>query len=283
MRNYKISFEQIRQSPELSAMLESLERGFQQFGIDYYLVGAVSRDVWLSGIHNIAPKRTTGDVDFAIFINEKGVYEKLKAYLIREEGFRDYHENAFVLIWKNGTEVDLLPFGAIEDENRKVTVQGTGYTSVHVDGFKEVYEQELPQVALGSHHFKFCSLPGIVLLKLIAWDDRPEKRRDDILDISHILSYFFDIYQEIIWEKHNDLFDEEDKSLSMIAVRVMGREIKKIAVRNEILFQRVLNILEQNTKDPADSHMAAIMVSYFNNTAEDNVSLIRELKRGLED
>ncbi|MDP1762852.1 MAG: hypothetical protein Q8L07_03125 [Sediminibacterium sp.] len=283
MHNYKISFEQIRQSPELSAMLESLERGFQQFGIDYYLVGAVSRDVWLSGIHNIAPKRTTGDVDFAIFINEKGVYEKLKAYLIREEGFRDYHESAFVLIWKDGTEVDLLPFGAIEDENRKVTVQGTGYTSVHVDGFKEVYEQELPQVALGSHHFKFCTLPGIILLKLIAWDDRPEKRRDDILDISHILSHFFDIYQEIIWEKHNDLFDDEDKSLSMIAVRVMGREIKKIAVRNEILFQRVLNILEQNTKDPADSHMAAIMVSYFDNTAEDNVSLIRELKRGLED
>lgn len=283
MHNYKISFEQIRQSPELSAMLESLEKGFQQFGIDYYLVGAVSRDVWLSGIHNIAPKRTTGDVDFAIFINEKGVYEKLKTYLIREEGFRDYHENAFVLIWKDGTEVDLLPFGAIEDENRKVTVQGTGYTSVHVDGFKEVYEQELPQVALGSHHFKLCTLPGIVLLKLIAWDDRPEKRRDDILDISHILSHFFDIYQEIIWEKHNDLFDVEDKSLSMIAVRVMGREIKKIAVRNEILFQRVLNILEQNTKDPADSHMAAIMVSYFDNTAEDNVSLIRELKRGLED
>ena len=28
--------------------------------------------------------------------------------------------------------------------------------------------------------FKFYTLPGIVILKLLAWDDRPEKRRDDI-------------------------------------------------------------------------------------------------------
>jgi predicted nucleotidyltransferase len=55
--------------------------------------------------------------------------------------------------------VDLLPFGAIEDENRKVTIQGTGYTSVHVDGFNEVYEEGLPEVELaGRHHFKFCTL-----------------------------------------------------------------------------------------------------------------------------
>ncbi len=195
MSSYKISFEQIRQSPELSQMLGSLERGLERFGIDYYLVGAVSRDVWMTGINNIAPKRTTRDVDFAVFINERGIYEKLREYLITTEGFNPNHENAFVLIWQDGTQVDLLPFGAIEDDNRRVTVQGTGYTSVHVDGFLEVYEQQLPEVELGGvHRFKFCTLPGIVLLKLIAWDDRPESRRSDILDISHILAHFFDIY-----------------------------------------------------------------------------------------
>lgn len=42
---YKINFDQIRQKESLGSMLEALERGFQKFGIDYYLVGAVSRDV----------------------------------------------------------------------------------------------------------------------------------------------------------------------------------------------------------------------------------------------
>ncbi|MFX8612603.1 hypothetical protein ABTM13_19225, partial [Acinetobacter baumannii] len=92
------------------------------------------------------------------FINDKGIYEQLREYLIGKESFHPYKENAFVLIWQDGTEIDLLPFGAIEDENRKVTVKGTGYTSVHVDGFKEVYEQDLPEVELeGGHRFKWCT------------------------------------------------------------------------------------------------------------------------------
>jgi predicted nucleotidyltransferase len=165
--SYKINFDGMRLQPGFSDALAALERGFSGFGIDYYLIGAVSRNVWLSGINGITPRRTTADVDFAVFINDQGVYEQLKEYLTTIEGFQPYKENAFVLIWKDGTEIDLLPFGAIEDENRKVTVQGTGYTSIHVDGFKEVYDQQLPEVELSENHrFKCCTLPGIVLLKL---------------------------------------------------------------------------------------------------------------------
>lgn len=141
MKNYyKTNFDRLRLDPSFTNALSALERGFTRFGVDYYLVGAVSRNAWLSGIHNITPRRTTGDVDFAVFINNEGRYEKLKNYLIEKEGFQPYKENAFVLIWKDGTQIDLLPFGAIEDENRKVTIHGTGYTSVHVDGFHEVYK-----------------------------------------------------------------------------------------------------------------------------------------------
>lgn len=139
MSSYKINYEQLRQTPEIGEMLSALERGLEKFGLDYYLVGAVARDVWMSGINKIAPKRTTGDIDFAVLINDKGVYEALKQHLIETEGFHSSHDNAFVLLWKDKIQVDLLPFGAIEDEDGKVTVEGTGYTSVHVPGFSEVY------------------------------------------------------------------------------------------------------------------------------------------------
>jgi len=149
MPTYKINFEQIRQDPKMANLLQALERGFEKFGIDFYLVGAVSRDLWMSGIHGIKPRRTTSDIDFAVCINDKGAYEALKDYLIAEEGFSPYKENAFVLIDKDGMEVDLLPFGAIEEEDGRVVVQGTGYTSIHVDGFKEVYDDHLPEVENG--------------------------------------------------------------------------------------------------------------------------------------
>ena len=287
MSSYKINYEQLRQQPEITEMLSALERGFGKFGIDFYLVGAVARDVWMSGINKIAPRRTTGDIDFAVLINDKGTYESLKAYLVKTEGFHPTRENAFVLLWKDRTEVDLMPFGAIEDEDGMVTVEGTGYTSIHVPGFSEVYKEGLPEMELSTglsgksvHQFKFCTLPGIVLLKMIAWDDRPEKRRDDIKDISDILNHFFNMYDNEIWENHSELFGEDDADLKHIAARVMGREMSKIAKRNEKLFGRIEGILNTNTDDMPNSKMAAIMIEYFENTVEDNVLLLQQLKQG---
>lgn len=286
MNTYKLNFGQIRQDPKLGTMLEALERGFEKFGVDFYLVGAVSRDVWMTGIHEIIPRRTTGDIDFAVYINEKGVYEALTEYLITQEGFRPYHENAFVLIYKDGTEVDLLPFGAIEDNDRRVTVQGTGHTSVHVDGFLEVYENSLPQVEIDNHTFKFCSLPGIVLLKMIAWEDRPEARRDDIIDISDVLDHYFEMHSNTIYENHADIFIDEhpqDATLTQLAARVMGREMKAITRRNEHLQTRIANLLEVNTTDSAKSRMADIIAQHFQCTVEDSLQLLQCLKLGLDE
>jgi predicted nucleotidyltransferase len=284
MSVYKINYEQLRQQPEITEMLSALERGFNKFGIDFYLVGAAARDVWMSGINKIAPRRTTGDIDFAVLINDKGTYEALKAYLIKTEGFHPTKENSFVLLWKDKTEVDLLPFGAIEDEEGKVTIEGTGYTTVHVPGFTEVYEEGLPQLELeGEHRFKFCTLPGIVVLKLIAWDDRPEARRDDIKDISDILNHFFKMYDNEIWNSHSDLFGEDNTDLKHIAARVMGREMNKIARRNGKLFKRIEGILKDNTDDMPNSKMGAIMIEYFDNTVEDNVLLLQQLIKGFKE
>lgn len=284
MSSYKTSFEKLRLEPDLADMLQALERGFKKFHIDYYLVGAVSRNVWMSGINNISPRRTTRDVDFAVFINDKGVYESIKEYFITEEGFNEYKGNAFVLLWKDGTQVDLLPFGNIEDENRRVTVEGTGYTSVHVDGFREIYEEGLPEIELaGAAPFKFCTLPGIVVLKLIAWDDRPEVRSSDIKDISDILNHFFTMNDNVIWEEHSDLFDSDNPDLLMISARVVGRLVRRIADRNEMLKERLKKMLVNNADDPAESRMAAIMVEYFNTSVKECIELIREMLHGFEE
>lgn len=284
MNSYKINYEQLRQQPEITTILFALERGFKIFNIDFYLVGAVARDVWMSGINKIAPRRTTGDIDFAVLINDKGTYEALKEYLVNTEGFHPYKSNSFVLIWKDKTEVDLLPFGAIENQGGRVIADGLGLTNISLQGFTEVYEEGLPELDLeGEHQFKFCTLPGIVLLKMIAWEDRPEKRRDDIKDISDILNHFFNMYDNEIWENHHDLFGQDDADLKNIAARVMGREMGKIAKRNEKLRSRIAGILNANTNDIANSPMAAIMVEYFENTIEQNVLLLQQLSLGFRE
>ena len=284
MSTYKISYEQIRQNPLISSLITDLEEGFAKFGLDYYLVGAIARDVWISGIHFKIPGRATKDVDFAVLINDKGIYEQLKAYLVKEKGFQPSAENAFLLIYKERIQVDLLPFGAIEDEDRKVTVEGTGYTTVHVPGFAEIYSAGLPEMDLeGKHQFKFCTLPGIVILKLLAWDDRPETRQSDILDISDILHHYFSMQDNEIWENHFDLFTGDNTNLLHVAARVMGREMRKIVIKNEALFQRMDGILERNSADVDHCVLGAIMTGYFNNTVQENMMMIAEIRKGLFD
>lgn len=49
----------------LGAMLEALERGFEKFRIDFSPIGVLSADVWMAGIKNINPRRTTSDIEAA--------------------------------------------------------------------------------------------------------------------------------------------------------------------------------------------------------------------------
>jgi predicted nucleotidyltransferase len=140
-----IPFNKIRSEGNYKEILEVLERGFSKFGIDFYLVGATARDVWMRGVHDKPPKRATSDIDFGIMIKDSNVFDELKNYLIEVEGFVPYKENAFVLIWKDKTQVDLIPFGELEKEG-VVTVNGTGFNSINVQGFMEVFEQASEEI-----------------------------------------------------------------------------------------------------------------------------------------
>ena len=281
MSSYKLNFDQWQQDAAISGLLDALERGFEKFDIDFYLIGALARDTWM-GLNDRQPRRATKDVDFAILIPDTNAFNELKAYFTREEGFNQYHGNAFVLLWKDGTQVDLLPFGEIED-NGVVKVEGTGHTSMNVEGIREVYEEGLPEVELESGNiFKFCTLPGLVLLKLIAWDDRPEMRTKDILDISDILNHYFEIHKEEIYNNHNDLFDDEGADLIHIAATVLGRELGAILRHNDHIASRVIGILERNANDAKSSRISELMTKYFDNSVEANIFILRRILKGIQ-
>ncbi|MEZ7500392.1 hypothetical protein QO200_16790 [Flavobacterium sp. Arc3] len=126
MSTYTISFKQLQQQPHFSEMLTALENGLNKYGIDFYLVGAVARDVWMTDINYIPPSRVTGDIDFAVFINDKNTYADLREYLINIEVFISYKGNGLVLKWKNIIQINLMPFGEIEAKPSNITVEGTG-------------------------------------------------------------------------------------------------------------------------------------------------------------
>lgn len=115
-----------------------MENVFRDFGIDYYLVGAVARDIRLSADIEAEALRKTEDIDIAITINDAGQYNELKSALISTGDFTSDPTEAIKLYYKDEIEVDLLPFGAIESFNRKVNLIDPTFI-LNMPGFKEIY------------------------------------------------------------------------------------------------------------------------------------------------
>ena len=223
------------------------------------------------------------DTGFALYVNYDlygtYTYADLKSYLIDIEGFTGYKENEFVFIWTDKTQVDLIPFGDLEREGI-VTVKGTGFTSMNVEGFREVFEQASEEIETENQRFKVCTLPGIVILKLIAWDDRPEVRKDDIDDIAEIIKNYFHLNDEKIFEHHSDLFTDEIE-LDEIASQFLGREIGKIISGNPKLIKRINGILENGLAD--SNNLAELFASESYETIDYSKSLISHMLKGIAD
>ena len=148
----------------------------------------------------------------------------------------------------------MLPFGEIE-ENFTINFNER-YTDLHVLGFSEVL-QNPETVHIEEKSVQIPSLPGMVILKLIAWSDRPEERDSDLYDILRIIEYYFDLNFDEIVEHHNDTFpDDDDLDQLKIAARVLGRKASQFLNVSEAIRNRILNTLNDNVSDAKNSAIA---------------------------
>lgn len=232
---YPISPESL-QPVGLSEAMAALQRGFRQFGVDFYIVGAVARDIWLSQIYHEPARRMTKDLDLAVFINNTAEYEALQAWLMEHEGFIPAPSSAFCLLYPasvGNVTVDLMPFGAVADEAGDVYFSGRGMEHISTVGFPEVLAEAATVTTPAGEQWRVVTLPGIVVLKLVAWQDRPELRGKDAVDVWNLLEAYFNLITDEIYTHHLDLFSEEEAADSthlmlLVGARVLGRQVQEL-------------------------------------------------------
>ncbi len=251
----QIKLEDLRQD-QLKELLQIVEKVFIQYDVDFYLLGAIARDAWYA--KEQIESRATRDVDFAVYISEKEKYDEVFGELISNHGFSEIKDVPFRLQTPFTFTIDIIPFGEISIDDELIPDESWD-RPIFVNGFEEIFRKATIQVEFECDdlEFKVATLPAILLLKLIAYTDRPEKRTQDPQDIAQIIVNYFEIEKEMIWEEHHDLFDE-DSELIEIGARVIGREISEILSENRTLKERVLNILSLENR--VQKNMAEAMV-----------------------
>ena len=238
-------------NPVIVSMLKEMERVFRQHDVDFYLVGAIARDIQLSSKRGYSAIRGTKDVDLAILLASEEQFYQVKESLLATGSFEAHPTEPVKLFYQKAIEVDLLPFGAIENDQRETRINKPRAFTMDMPGFQEVYSSVTTTDVEGVG-INVCSLEGIVLLKLIALDDRPSRTKD-VSDIEHIIKVYFDLFDDTIYSEYFDVMELYDTGagnyLELVAARVIGRKIRDLLSNSPDVKSRIEIILNKRTAD----------------------------------
>jgi len=262
--------------PYFKEAFDCIDNVMQELGLPYYLIGAsaIALELLKKGIK---PSRGTRDIDFAVMISCKREYEQISVAL-EAKGFNKvaapwtFYSEKFKIV------IDLLPFGEIE-ENYTVNFNKR-YADLHVLGFSEVMEEAV-QVEIEEKIANIPPLPGMVILKLIAWSDRPEERENDLSDILRIIQHYYNLKWDEILEKHYDTLDKEPFDQLLIAAEVLGRDSKLYLQKSEAISERVLKVLGTNLEEASKSAIAKDWARKLDKEIEYAFDLLGAFQKGI--
>ncbi len=289
MKNtYQIFLKQPNANQHLVELFEILEASFSKFNIKYALIGAFVRDIWLTHIHQTTEKaRATKDIDFVLDVAKIQNMEMLRNYLIENKGFLETN-NKFRLIYE-GNEVDLIPFGGIEtEENYQQWVTGNpDFKKISTLGLREASDNGFQIKYENNQTLYVVSLESLVMLKIIAWNDRPEHRQKDAEDINYIINHYFINHTKDVYESDTDvllMYGTENLYQEQCGARVIGRRLNKITQNNKQLWYLLQEILKRETAiaNQPISRLAFAM-NQTTSTYEANLHKLNALLKGFND
>lgn len=244
----------------------------------YYLVGVSAIALKIAQI-GIKPPRGTKDIDFAVMISSMDEYNEIVKILIRK-GFTKT-ESTWTLYHNNyDVAIDILPFGEIE-QKQKINFTDR-QVELHFLGFREVLENP-DYLQIADKTVAIPPFPGMVLLKLISWNDRPEIRKDDLSDILRVIEHYYALSEDEILSAHFDTFiDAPEFDKWLISAEVLGRKSGVYLLKSDLLQNRIFEIIDRNLSDTKQSPLLISWALQKNWEINYAVLLLKALFRGMK-
>ncbi len=218
-------------------------------GYKYYLIGANARDIHLYRA-GLRPTRGTADIDFAVMIPSEVDYNNFMKQII-ENGFQETNHQYRVIYIDSNTVVDILPYGKIAQE---YTLNFNARDiELSVLGFEEVGNDSQEFKLEGGFSIPISSAHGLIILKLISWNERKERNKD-LKDIRSLLDAAWALYQDELYKEdseHFDLLDADNFDVHKTAAKIMGRKMKPLLDQCKPLNKAIRSILEIEIANPS--------------------------------
>jgi predicted nucleotidyltransferase len=255
MNTYNLSSDKIPQ--HIINIIKSLKEILDKQAYDFILIGATARDIIIDGIYDLGISRLTADVDFAVFVPEWDNYTSMMNKLINSGRFSPT-KATHKLMYDNAYEIDIVPFGDIQDKEGQYTWPPDNIKTMNVAGFAEISDAAI-NIISSNINFKIASVPGICIMKLLAWKDRGLKDNRDGKDLGFILANYIEMKYEDLYAAHEDLMISPDFDRVVTTARIMGRDIGDLLKSNNVALRQVYEILDAATEDEEYSRLALSM------------------------
>ena len=159
---------------------ESMKRHAKRESITWSL-GATARSLISFDLLGRSPERHTEDVGIAAEVDSWDEFDSLVGKLQRHG--KSVHK--FIV---EGTEVDVVPYGGIEQEDRRIVWPDDH--EMNVLGLREAVHTAQVVLLPDGVTIKVPSIPALALLKLLAWEDRHHDDTRDALDLATMIGWY---------------------------------------------------------------------------------------------
>jgi predicted nucleotidyltransferase len=157
--------------------------------------------------------------------------------------------------------VDLIPFGGVEREDRTIAWPPEEDFVMRVAGFSDGMESSVPVRLADDLVVRVVSIPALLVLKLFAWVDRKQEKRD-APDIHTLLKEYGDAGNEDrLYGQAVNILEAEGYDVEIAGARLLGGDAA--AVVSADTRSRVRDILESD-REMEDLTNQIIMMSARN-------------------
>lgn len=216
--------------PAIVDVLRAVHTAAHAQRLDFFIAGALARDIWLDYIYAVPVARLTQDIDIGIQVSSWSEFADLRGRLISDAAFTpDAHRLHRLFMPGSGVPLDIVPFGGVEDGERRIAWPPQGETVMSLFGFAEAF-RAAPLLELAPRlSVRVTSLAGLAALKLFSWSERGRETNRDAVDFWLILRNYGDpCHRERLLLEENEMLTAEDHDLSRAGARLLGSDMGQI-------------------------------------------------------
>lgn len=258
-------------SEDVLRVVRELNKIANRLAIPFFLAGASARDIVLVNLWGQAPGRATVDLDFAFAVNGWAEFEELREALVATGRFaREPHKEQRLMYTDPEKEfqlpVDFIPFRGVASENRTIAWPPEGDFVMNVAGFEEALGTALRIELEPGLVISVASLPGLAVLKILAWADRHVRDNRDAADVYKILATYDSAgNQDRLYDREIELLEAVEYDLTLAGARLLGRDAARIV--DAIAMEQIVGLLRSDAQ--ADLLVSDMIktASYQENTA----------------